>query len=313
MYNNTIKAENKIISSEDLTEIFQLMGETLKKYKKISEYETMQNRTIETLYQSYTFKDEGSKIKVRVNFYDNTDITFDNYDNFMSIFYSRIDEIKNIDLYYALNYTVMTPKPERTRNYYSQSIQMYITEDKLSISLNLKSEDPKLNDIYKLIENKILTAPNKYDDIIKKRTKITNTVALASGIIPGIIISIIPFFIPVLNSVFFKGIVIYPLCSLLIAFIIGSTIASSKLDKYYAPIVPNKKSAGFDSNYKRIYKDDIDSYVGTSEILIGKKVNNLDNRKRIQEEYNKSKKILPKVLGLLIIISIIVIIIGLFI
>ena len=34
MYNDTIKAENKIISNEDLTQIFQLMGETLKKYLK---------------------------------------------------------------------------------------------------------------------------------------------------------------------------------------------------------------------------------------------------------------------------------------
>ena len=29
MYNDTIKAENKIISSQDLTEIFQLMGEKI--------------------------------------------------------------------------------------------------------------------------------------------------------------------------------------------------------------------------------------------------------------------------------------------
>ena len=36
MYNDTIKAENKIISSDDLTQIFQLMGETLKKYLKTS-------------------------------------------------------------------------------------------------------------------------------------------------------------------------------------------------------------------------------------------------------------------------------------
>ena len=36
MYNDTIKAENKIITNEDLFEIFQLMGETLKKYQKIA-------------------------------------------------------------------------------------------------------------------------------------------------------------------------------------------------------------------------------------------------------------------------------------
>ena len=31
MYNDTIKAENRIISNDNLTQIFQTMGETLKK------------------------------------------------------------------------------------------------------------------------------------------------------------------------------------------------------------------------------------------------------------------------------------------
>ena len=91
MYNDTIKAENKIISSDDLAQIFQLMGETLKKYLRVSEQEEIQNRMLDIPYQNYTFKDEGSKMKVIVDFYDNTNITFDSYDSFMGIFYSRIN------------------------------------------------------------------------------------------------------------------------------------------------------------------------------------------------------------------------------
>ena len=118
MYNDTIKAENKIISSDDLTQIFQLMGETLKKYLKTSQDEEKQNRMLDTPYQNYTFKDEGSKMKVIVDFYDNTNITFDNYDIFMGTFYSRIDEIKTMDVYYTLSYTVITPEPNRSGNFY---------------------------------------------------------------------------------------------------------------------------------------------------------------------------------------------------
>ena len=148
MYNDTIKAENKIISSDDLAQIFQLMGETLKKYLRVSEQEEIQNRMLDIPYQNYTFKDEGSKMKVIVDFYDNTNITFDSYDSFMGIFYSRINEIKTMDVYYSLNYTVMNPEPNRRRDYYTQSIQMHINENKFSIDLNLKSEDPKLDDVY---------------------------------------------------------------------------------------------------------------------------------------------------------------------
>ena len=314
MYNDTIKAENKIISSDDLAQIFQLMGETLKKYLKVSEQEEMKNRMLDISYQSYTFKDEGSKIKVIVDFYDNTNITFDNYDSFMGIFYSRINEIKTMDVYYTLNYTVMNPEPNRSRDYYTQSIQMHINENKLSIDLNLKSEDPKLDDVYKFIKNKILNAPEKYDDIIKNKNKIMNTITFATGLIPGMVMAALLLFAPYVNNIIFKGFVVYPLIVLFIAYLIGSMIASSKLDKYYETIMPSKKYAGYDStNNERIYEDDIDSFVSSSEILIGKKVNNLDYRRIIKKEYEKYRGLIPKELVALLIVTIIIIIIGMFI
>lgn len=310
MYNETIKAENKIISSEDLTEIFQAMGETLKKYLRISQNEKIQNNTLDRLKQRYTFKDEGSKIKFLVNFYDNTNINFDNYDVFMGIFYSRLHEIKSINIRYVLMYQVLEPEPNRRRDYYTQSIDMYITENKMDITTNLKSDDPKLENVYNVIKTKILSAPTKYDEIIKKRKKITNTVAFGIGLIPGLIISAIPLFIPKINSIFFKGYVVYPICAIIISYIIGNVIASSKLDKYYEPIVPEKKRSGHDSNYNTIYKDDIKSFTGTSEILIGKKVDNLKNRKIIDQEYQKYKAILKKEIIAFLAITLIVIIIG---
>ena len=253
MYNDTIKAENKIISSQDLTEIFQLMGETLKKYLRISQQEEMQNRMLDIAYQNYTFKDEGSKMKVVVDFYDNTNITFDNYDNFMSIFYSRIEEIKSMDVYYKLNYTVITSEPNRSRNFYMQSINMYINENKLDITLNLKSDEPKLAEIYNLIKNKVLNAPEKYDIVIREKNKITNAVIFGAGLIPGMLITILLLFVPIINDVFFKGYVVYPLISIFLAYIIGGVFSSSSLDKYYDTIIPDKKYAGYDTtNHKRI-------------------------------------------------------------
>ncbi len=94
MYNDKIVAENKIISSEDLSLIFQTIGETLKKYQKVSALEEQQNRMLDMDYQNYTFKDEGSKFKAIVDFYDNTDITFDKYDNFASIFIVELMKLK---------------------------------------------------------------------------------------------------------------------------------------------------------------------------------------------------------------------------
>jgi len=312
MYNETVKEENKIITHDDLTQIFQMMGETLKKYQKISMQEEQMNQNIDYMQKSYSFKDEGSKMKVTVDFYDNTNVTFDNYDNFASIFYSRVDEIKRLDIYFSLSYSIITPAPNRSRNYYSQSIQMHITENKLDIAVKLSSQDHKLDDLYNLIKNKVLNAPEKYDMVIKKKSSITNTVTFAIGLIPALIISTLLLFVPQLNTIFLKGYVVYPICCIILAYLIGSVFASSKLDKYYAPIMPEKKYAGYHDGHAT-YKDDIDKFVGTSEILIGKKVNNLSHRNQIQQEYNKYKDLIPKELLALIGLSLVVIIIGLFI
>ena len=76
--------------------------------------------------------------------------------------------------------------------------------------------------------------------------------------------------------------------------------------------MPEKKYAGY-SDGKAVYKDDIDKFVETSEILIGKKVNNLTHRTRINEEYNKYKKFIPTELIILLVATVVVIAIGLFI
>ena len=250
-------------------------------------------------------------MKVIVDFYDNTNITFDNYDNFASIWYSRIDEIRSLDVYYSLNYNVVTPEPSRSRTYYSQSIQMHISENKLDITLKLDSQDRKLDDLYNLIKNTVLNAPEKYDMVIKKKSSITNTVAFAIGMIPALIITTILLFVPVINNIMLKGYVVYPICCLILAYLIGNMVASSKLDKYYDPIMPEKKYAGYSDGHA-VYKDDVDKFVGTSEILIGKKVNNLFNRNQIKQEYEKYKKFIPKELLSLLIATVIVIVIGLF-
>lgn len=313
MYNESIRAENKIITSSDLADIFRAMGETLNKYKKISQVEESQNRMLDYSYQKYTFKDSGSKMKTTVDFYDNTNISFDTYESFSSIFFSRCEEIKRIDLQFTLSYEVITPQPYKSRNYYLQHIHMTIKEDKLDISLDLKSEDPKLNDIYELIKNKVLNAPEKYDDVIRNKSKIENTVGFSVGLIPGIVISTLMLFIPVINNIFFHGYIVYPLVTLMLSYLIGSMFGTSKLERYYTPILPSKKSVGYDSNYNRIYKEDIDSFIGSSEILIGNKVNNLDNRNAIREEYYRQKTTIGKKLLTVAVISVLVIVIGLFI
>ena len=167
MYNDKLKVANRIITDTDLIDIFNKMWEELEKYNKICKQEEQRNMVYERSYQTWTAENFSGTLKFTVNFDDNTNITFDNYNNFLSIFNNRIYEIKSIYVYYSYHYSVQYPNT--TSKYYSQSINMSIYEEKMDVEVSLSSEDKKMDEVYNLIKQKILTAREKYDRVIKKK------------------------------------------------------------------------------------------------------------------------------------------------
>lgn len=308
MYNDTIKVANKIISDSDLADIFQKMNEEILENTRICKQEVMQNEKYETEYQHWTTKNFEGTFKCTVNFYDDTNITFDNYNNFISIFNSRIHEIKEIWVRYHFSYWIQNGRDSKLM---SQGISMNIYESKMDIDVNLSSEDKKMDDIYTLIKNKILNAPEKYDRIIKKKSSITNKASFALGVIPSLVICTLLVFVPTIREVYGMTYVLYPIAVILLGFIIGGTVFGGKLDRLYSTIVPDKKYAGYDStNYKSIYKDDIDSYVQSSEIIIGKNIDNIKNRREIAEIEKKYSKYIPTEIIVILVLSLIMILVG---
>ena len=305
MYNDSLKVANKIITYDDLIEIFSKMQEKIGNYQKINKIEEMKNSALDYRYQTWTFKDNGSRLSFQIQFHDNNSIDFDNYNNFITTFNNRLDEIKYVSANISLSYNIQ--EEGRRNDYYHQSISMWIYEDRMEISTSLSSADDKLTDIYELIKNKIYNAPPKYDEVIKKKGLITTIVTLGIGFIPALIISTLLIFVPTIRNIYSSSYILYPIASVFLAFVIGGTVGNSKLDKCYKCVSPEKKYAGFDaSSGKSYYKDDVDQYITTSEILIGKNINNLECRKEIKALKEKYKKWIPYELGVMVLISIIV-------
>lgn len=187
-------------------------------------------------------------------------------------FIFRLHEVKNMWVRYHYSYWIENGYNSKS---ISQYINMNIYEHKMDIDVSLSSEDHKMDDIYQLIKEKILKAPEKYDRIIKKKSAITNKVGFALGIIPSIIICSLLVFVPTIRQIY--GI-LFPIA----VFMIGNTVFIGKLTRLYSTIIPEKKYAGYDStNHKSIYKDDIDKFVTTSEIIIGKNIDTLKIEKKL--------------------------------
>jgi hypothetical protein len=308
MYNDTIRCANKIITDDNLARIFEKMNEDLLENQKICRHETIQNERFEREFQNWTTKSFDGKFRCTVNFYDDTSITFDNYNNFMSIFNSRIDEIKDMSISFSYYYAIQHGKDV---NYYSKRIYMNIYEHKMNIEVNLHSQDNKMDSVYQLIKEIILSAPERYDKVIKKKSSITSKITFALGVIPSIVICTLLCFVPAIRQIYSITYILYPIAVILLGFVIGGTIFGGKIDDLYSTIVPNKKYAGYDStNYKSIYKDDIDDYVNKSEIIIGKNINNIKNRKEIEDLDKKYSKFIPIELIVILVLSLVMILIG---
>lgn len=304
MYNDIIKAENKIISYNDLLDIFNQMYEELEKYKKISHSEEIKNRTLDYDYQEWSFKDSGSNLKFKVDFYDDTNIEFDSYSKFITIFNNRLEEIKQIYVSYYLHYSTSN-KIEKS-NYHSQHISMFIKEDKIDLNISMEHNSEMMLETYNLIKSKLQHAPEKYDNIVRNRNSITSTVGTAIAFIPSITICTIILFIPKINEMFTKSFVLYPIICCLITFMLSGALGANKLGDLYKNIIPDKKYI----SYEKGYKDDIEKYTSRSEILIGKNIHNLENRKQINNIYTKYKKYIPYEIVVLILFSFIAIIMG---
>lgn len=300
MYNDTIKVANKIIKSEDLFDIFSKMQEKILEYKKTSEIQERKNSILEWSDRNWDYKDEGSTLTFEVNFYDDTTIKFDNYNNFISIYYQRLEEIKRIYVFFGVSYSIK--KIGNSEDYFRENINMWIFEGKADMEISLNSNYKKIDDVYELIKSKILNAPVRYDSTIKNRNKIKNTVGFTIAFIPAIIICILCLFVPAIRMMFSSTYIAFPIAVLLISYLLGTFIGSSILDGLYSNIIPEKVYAGYDDkNYQSIYKDDVEQYKQTSEILIGKNVDNLKNREKIISYYNKYKKfILPEIITLIV-------------
>lgn len=311
MYNDTIKVANKIISDTDLADIFQRMDEELKENQQICRQETMQNEKYERKYQHWTTKDFDGSFTCTFNFYDDTNVTVDNYPVFITIFNNRLHEVKDMWVRYNCHYWIQNGNDQKM---VSQHINMSIYEYKMDIEVNLSSDDKKMDDIYQLIKEKILHAPERYDRVIKKKSSITNKIGFALGMIPSLVICTLLVFVPAIKQIYGMTYVLFPIATIILAFMIGNTVFGGKLDHLYSTIVPEKKYAGYDStNYKSIYKDDIEKFVETSEIIIGKNIDNIKNRKEIVELEKKYSSYIPKELIALLVLSIVMILVGKFI
>ncbi len=310
MYDETIKVANKIITDTDIFDICAKMNDKIKEYQKLCEEEKIKNEKFEHDYQNWTVKNFDGSFSCAFNFYDDTDVTVDNYGEFLNIFNNRLHSVQDMRISFSMSYWIQNGSEQKLVHHY---LYLYIYEYKMDISIKMSSDDDKMQDVYTLIKERVISAPEKYDRIMQKKNQIKGRIGFAQGMIPALVICTLLAFVGAIREIYGLTFVLYPIAVLTIGYLLGSSLFIGKISNLYEPLLPKQMYAGYDADRgKSIYKDDINDYVSTSEILIGKNVNNMKCRQEIKEMEEYYKKWLPIEFMVLGFLSILMIIIGRF-
>lgn len=308
MYNETLKAENKIFTAEDLIEIITAINNELIELSNKYNEEKVQNEGKNLNEQNWTLKYYTSSLRANFNLYDATTINVDNYEDMLNFINNRLSEIKDISFWAHCSYSIKTPGSEAL--HVPKKISMYVYENKIDFELELGTKDRNFYSVYDLIKQKILNAPERFDRVVKNKSMIKNKIEFAIGLIPSLFICFLLVLIPLIRGIYSASYILFPVLTLLLGYFLGNIIYDGKMESLYSTISPNKKYAGHDSNYKSIYKNDINDYIKRSEVIIGKNVNNIKKRNEISKLETKYSKYIPIELIILLVLSILVVILG---
>lgn len=289
MYNESIDTNNKIISSDLILNIFDKMNELIKSY-------TLKANIEDQTYNSLSFENQLnmkrkfnifiSNFSFTVDFYDSTNITINSYENFIGIYNSRLHEIKSIISNFSISYFDINNK------HCSNSINLMIFENSFDVRVDIDTSNTEMSDLFNFIKTSIYEAPEKYDFVIKNKNKICFSYTFALGSIIAIIISAILACMPPVFSVLTNGYwMLFPVCCLILGYFLGTLLFSCSISNLYKNIDMEKIYDGYDPNtYESKYKADKHSYINSSEVIIGKNIDNLTNRNKIKDLYYDKKR-----------------------
>ena len=246
-----------------------------------------------------------SDFSFTVDFYDSTNITINNYESFMGIFNSRLHEIRSIISNFSISYFDVNNKS------CSNSINLMIFENSFDIRVAIDTSNSEMSDLFNFIKSSIYEAPEKYDFVMKNKSKICLLYTFALGSIVAIILSVILVCMPPVFSILTGGYwMLFPVICLILGYFLGTLLFSGSISNLYKNIDMEKIYDGYDPNtFESKYKSDKNSYINSSEVIIGKNIDNLSNRNKIKDLYYEKKKYIKFELIAIVVITLILLLI----
>ncbi|MCQ2568757.1 MAG: hypothetical protein MJ155_00500 [Candidatus Saccharibacteria bacterium] len=304
MYGVPIHSENKIITKDDLIEIFNKINEKVQECRKFYATEKEQNEKLNYSYQNWTMWNYSDHVRWMVDYYDNRQVTYDDFQSFLAVFKNQAYAIKWIHAYCSVSYGIKSEGSSEVEHV-NNNITINIREDKFEVESSVSSKDPRMTEVYDFISQKINSAPPKMDRIVKQKELIIMKIGFALGLLPAIIVVFASIFIPQLHGFYNQHFYFFPLLILFLGFIFAIFLGGARTSKSYNKIIPKKYDRYDVNSGKSIYNDDLQTLSSTCDVLIGHKSDIGTERRRIAEDEKRLTKIIPILLGVAAVMTLI--------
>jgi len=294
-----INAVNKIISVDALVGIFEAIEQADQTMKEAAAREVQENEPL--IYQKQNFKAEGYRMgfNARVTLKNESRLECKTPRDLINYLKTRAFEAEGIFVFVDFHYNERAP--EKKTVFHSEEIVMSIREQTFGVKYSMYNA-AAVNQIIHKIQQTIAEAPEKMTDVMANQPIVISKIGLGVGLIPGMLLACIGFAVPQFRTFYGQIPGIFFLISLVLGVAVGILIAAKMVEPLYHSIVGRQRYAGYNKKtHQSMYRDDMDDYSSTAEVLIGSKVDGLRKRQKLDEYQKKfGKLILPELLVVLV-------------
>lgn len=290
------KILNKQIPLETIIKIADYLEDYKENYDKKFELEINKNKNLPYGEKKWEYENGSTSISYTIELKNGKTMKENNYNWFIT----NLNNPKGIQsIYISVYVSFFTKSSNSTMNdlYNKIDATLYFREKDCSIDVNTTNQESQAHNLYSTLMNILEDNKDRYDKTMKYVGVRTQCFTISVGLILSYILFIALKIninkLPELLVMYMNNKYVLILGQWFISILLGNLASYWFIYSIYKPLLPETKYVGYNySNNTGMYKDDVDEYIGHSEIHFGKYWDAEKRRNTIEKIYKFTKIIL---------------------